>query len=64
MTAPYLGAPGIDDGGGAAPVVPDDMIISATRMSFGSISKISLLASLAYSRLFAAGTSAVTPDGS
>jgi hypothetical protein len=64
VTAPYLRPPGMGDVDGAAPVVPDGMIMSVTRMSFGSISKISLLASLAYSRPFAAGTVAVTLDGS
>jgi len=54
---PYLGTPGIGDVlGGAAPVVPDGMIMSATRRSCGSIKRISLLSSLAYSRPFAAGT--------
>jgi len=38
--APYLGAPGAGGiGAGAAPVVPDGMMISATRMSFGSINR-------------------------
>jgi hypothetical protein len=64
VNAPYLRPPGMGDVDGAAPVVPDGMIMSVTRMSFGLISKISLLASLAYSRPFAAGTVAVTLDGS
>src|SRR5215813_11569211 len=56
VSTPYLGLPGMGDVEGAAPVVPDGMIMSATRLSFGSISKTWLLSSLAYSRPFAAGT--------
>jgi hypothetical protein len=65
LRTPYLGAVGAGDvGGGAAPVVPDGVMISATRLSFGSINKTSLLSSLAYSRPLAAGTRSVTLGGS
>jgi hypothetical protein len=57
LRAPYLGATGAGDcGGGAAPVVPDGVMISATRLSFGSINKTVLLSSLIYSSSLAAGT--------
>jgi hypothetical protein len=46
----YRGVAGAGDiGAGAAPVVPDDVMMSATRRSFGSINKISLLSNLANS---------------
>ena len=57
LWTPYLGAPGAGDiGAGAAPVVPDGAMISATRLSFGSINKTSLLSSMVYSRSLVTGT--------
>jgi hypothetical protein len=62
LPRPYLGMAGAGDVGagdvglGAAPVVPDGEMISATRWSFGSINKTVLLSSLMYSRFLAAGT--------
>ena len=62
---PYLGAMGAgDSGAGAAPVVPDGVMMSATRLSFGSINKTVLLSSLTYPSSLVAGTWAVTLDGS
>ena len=53
-----------DSGAGAAPVVPDSVMMSATRLSFGSINKTVLLSSLTYPSSLVAGTWAVTLDGS
>ena len=58
------GALGDEGDGGAAPVVPDDMMTSATRLSFGSISKTSLLSSFANCISLAAGIWLVTAAGS
>jgi len=51
------GAAGVGDvGAGAAPVVPDGAMMPATRLSFGSINRISLVSSFTYWRSLAPGT--------